>query len=212
MTALILVDLQNDFFPGGSLAVPDGNQVLPTVNALLQLPFDFIVATQDWHPANHCSFAVNHRLPIGSVIDLDGIRQVLWPMHCVQNTPGAAFAEGWDRRKVQKIIHKGTDAKVDSYSAFFDNREESSTGLGETLKNRRIHTVVIAGLATDYCVKYSTLDALRLGFKVLVVPEGCRGVDIHPDDCVKALEEIKDAGAELATLTQVSQYLSSQVS
>ena len=212
MTALILVDLQNDFFPGGSLAVPDGNQVLPSVNALLQLPFNLVVATQDWHPANHCSFAVNHRLPIGSVIDIDGIQQVLWPMHCVQNTLGASFAEGWDRRKVQKIIHKGTDANVDSYSAFFDNREKCSTGLAELLKNEGIHTVVIAGLATDYCVKYSTVDALKLGFKVVVVPEGCRGVDIHPDDSVKAMEEIEAAGAKLVPLTQISQHLSSRSS
>lgn len=206
MTALILIDLQNDFFPGGALAVQQGNEILPAINELIKLPFDLIVATQDWHPVEHESFAPHHHKPVGEVINLHGVQQVLWPIHCVQNTHGAKFAEGWDVSKVNKIIHKGTDPCVDSYSAFFDNELKCSTGLGLYLKEKGIHTVVIAGLATDYCVKFSVLDALKLGLKVVVVPEGCRGVNINPEDSKNALNEMTAAGATLATVEETKQY------
>ena len=200
MTALILVDIQNDFFPNGALPVPHGNEILPAINALTQLPFDFIIATQDWHPANHGSFAETHRKPVGATIELNGVRQILWPTHCVQNTHGAEFAPGWDRSNVHHVVYKGTDRLVDSYSAFFDNEKKCSTGLANFLKEKNIATVVIAGLATDYCVKYSVLDALQLGFKTFVIPEGCRGVNINPHDTDNAIKEILTAGAVLTTV------------
>ncbi len=206
MTALILVDIQNDFFPGGALAVPHGDDILPAVNALMQLPFDHIIATQDWHPKNHGSFAETHHKPIGSIIDLHGVRQILWPTHCVQNTHGSDFAKGWDHSKIHHVIRKGTDPTVDSYSAFFDNELKSSTGLEKFLKDKHIKTVVIAGLATDYCVKYSALDALNLGFKTIIVPAACRGVNLKPEDSQNALKEIEAVGASLLTLDDFKKY------
>lgn len=203
MTALLLVDLQNDFFPGGALAVPHAEEILPVVNALLELPFDCIVVTQDWHPTDHESFAIHHHKPEGTVVHLHGVQQVLWPVHCVQNSQGAQFAEGWNPAKAHKIIYKGTDAHVDSYSAFFDNKEQRSTGLEVYLKDMGIHTVVIVGLATDYCVKYSVIDALKLGLRIYVVPEGCRGVNLHQDDAKIALSEMSAAGATLATVDEI---------
>lgn len=203
MTALLLVDLQNDFFSGGALAVPHAEEILPTVNALLDLPFDLIVATQDYHPPQHESFAAHHHKPVGTVIDLHGVQQVLWPTHCVENTPGADFASGWNPSKINQIIRKGTDPAVDSYSAFFDNECKCSTGLELYLKTKNIKTLVIVGLATDYCVKFSVLDALKLGFKVVLLPEGCRGVDRNPQDSALAIEEMKRSGAIIATLYEV---------
>lgn len=207
MTALLLIDIQNDFFPGGSLAVPHAEEILPAVNDLLKLPFTLVVATQDWHPAGHESFASHHHMPVGSVINLHGVTQTLWPAHCVQNTHGADFAPGWDKTKVQHITYKGTEVVVDSYSAFFDNEAKCSTGLERFLKNEKISTVVIAGLATDYCVKYSVLDALKLGFKTIVVPEGCRGVNINPGDSEKALQEMESAGAKLQRVEAVAKTI-----
>lgn len=207
MTALILVDIQNDFFPGGALAVPHGDEILPAVNALIELPFDYIIATQDWHPGNHGSFAETHHKPIGSVINLNGTSQILWPTHCVQNTHGADFAQGWDRSKVHHVVYKGTDHLVDSYSAFFDNEMKCTTGLENFLKDKNITTVVIAGLATDYCVKYSALDALKLGFKTYVIPEGCRGVNLHPNDSKNALKELSSLGAVLETVDSLKKTL-----
>lgn len=206
-TALIIVDLQNDFFPGGALQVQKGLEVLPVINQLLKLPFDLIVATKDWHPPRHGSFASTHGRSVGEVIDLDGIPQILWPDHCVQGTKGAEFHEGWDSRKVQKVFFKGTETNIDSYSTFFDNGNRKSTGLADYLKEQGIDHVFLAGLATDYCVKYSVLDAARLGFKTHVVPEGCRGVNLHLADADIAFEEMKKAGAEIAHLQDVEKLL-----
>lgn len=206
-TALILVDLQNDFFPGGALEVRNGHEVLPAINQLLEMPFDLIVATKDWHPPRHGSFAATHGKRVGDVIDLDGIPQILWPVHCVQDTNGAQFHEGWDFRKVHKTFYKGTEANIDSYSTFFDNGNRKSTGLADYLKELSIQRVVLAGLATDYCVKYSVLDAARLGFKTHVVPEGCRGVNLHAADAEIAFEEMKKVGAEITPLKNVEKIL-----
>lgn len=206
-TALILVDLQNDFFPGGALEVRNGQEVLPAINQLLEMPFDVIVATKDWHPPHHGSFAATHGKQVGDVIDLDGIPQILWPEHCVQDTNGAKFHEGWDFRKVHKTFYKGTEANIDSYSTFFDNGNRKSTGLADYLKELSIQRVVLAGLATDYCVKYSVLDAARLGFKTHVVPEGCRGVNLHAGDAEIAFEEMKKVGAEITPLKNVEKIL-----
>lgn len=205
MKALILVDLQNDFFPGGALAVKDGDKVLPAVNRLLQKKFDAIAATKDWHPSDHKSFAPIHGKKVGEVIDLNGLPQILWPVHCVQGTPGAEFAPGWEAGKIEKIFHKGIDKNIDSYSTFYDNGHRRKTGLEDFLTERKIKDLYIAGLATDYCVKYSVLDALKLGFNVIVVSDGCRAVNLHPDDEQLAYEEMRQAGAKILTIQEIEE-------
>jgi nicotinamidase/pyrazinamidase len=197
LNALILIDIQNDFVPGGALAVQEGGQIVPIVNRL-QSHFDLIVATQDWHPANHGSFAANHpgKKP-GDVIDLDGLSQILWPAHCVQNTVGAAFVPALDMKQVAQVFQKGTDPRIDSYSSFFDNGHRKSTGLGDFLKARRVTDVFIVGLATDYCVKFSALDAISLGFKTHLIEEACRGVNLKEGDAAKAIAEMQRAGVEI---------------
>ena len=197
MKALILVDLQNDFMPGGSLAVPDGDKVVPVANQM-QRCFGFTVATQDWHPVDHGSFATSHPgSEVGDIIDLDGIPQVLWPSHCVQNTSGAELVSDLDRSHIRKIFHKGTDPAIDSYSTFFDNGHRQSTGLGDYLREQGVDEVYLMGLATDYCVKFSGLDARELGFQVSVIQDGCRGVELEPGDVALALEEMRQAGVAL---------------
>jgi len=197
MNALLLVDIQNDFLPGGALGVPDGDKVVPAANRL-QKRFELVVATQDWHPANHGSFAANHpgRQP-GDIIDLNGLSQILWPVHCVENTPGAAFAPGFDTRQVTQVFHKGTEPDIDSYSALFDNGHRKATGLGDFLKSRGVTDLFIAGLATDYCVKYTALDAIALGFRTHVIEDACRGVNLKADDVDQAIAEMKRAGVKV---------------
>jgi nicotinamidase/pyrazinamidase len=197
MRALILVDLQNDFLPGGALAVSDGDLVIPVANEL-QGAFDLVIATKDWHPSDHGSFAANHpgKKP-GEKIELAGLEQILWPVHCVQGTPGAEFAPGLDTRKIRKVFWKGIDPQVDSYSAFFDNADRRSTGLGEYLRELGVEEVYLLGLATDYCVQFSARDALRLGFHTHVVVDGCRGVDLQDGDSERALEALRNEGANL---------------
>lgn len=199
MTALLLIDIQNDFLPGGSLPVPNGNEILPLVDQLLQRNYDLVIATKDWHPADHLSFAANHGKKAGEHVLLGGIDQVLWPVHCVQNTRGADFPKPWP---VSKVFYKGTDPEIDSYSAFFDNGHRRSTGLGEYLKAQGIRELYAAGLATDYCVKYSVLDALKLGFKVHLLLDACRGIDLKQGDVQKAVEEMREAGALVTTVFQ----------
>ncbi len=194
MHALIIVDIQNDFLPGGALGVAEGDQVVPVINTL-QEQFDLVVATKDWHPAGHGSFAETHHKKPGEVIELDGIDQILWPTHCVQNTSGSEFAPGLHRDPIAKVFEKGIDPLIDSYSAFYDNKKRRSTGLAEYLKEQGVGEVTIVGLATDYCVKFTVLDALSEGFKVHVVKDGCRGVNLQPDDTKNAIEEMRQAGA-----------------
>jgi nicotinamidase/pyrazinamidase len=203
MNALVLVDVQYDFMPGGALGVPHGDEVVPIANRLVSpdhVPaFDLIVATQDWHPPDHGSFATQHpgHKP-GDMIVLGGLPQILWPVHCVQNTPGAALVAELDTRRFARIFHKGTDPTMDSYSAFFDNGHRQSTGLGEYLRDRGVSQVYLAGLATDYCVKYSALDARALGFRTRVISDGCRGVNLRSDDSARALDELRAAGVGIA--------------
>lgn len=201
MKALILVDIQNDFLPGGALAVARGDEILSVVNDLLKKPFDLIIATKDWHPLDHGSFASNHGKEPGEHITLEGLDQILWPVHCVQETWGSEFAPGWDTKKINKIIYKGTDTNIDSYSTFYDNGHRRSTGLDKYLTDNKIREVYIAGLATDYCVKYSVLDALAHGFDIFVFKDACRGVNLNPDDSQKALDVMKKAGAHLIEST-----------
>jgi nicotinamidase/pyrazinamidase len=194
MEALVLVDLQNDFCRGGALAVPDGDAVVPVANGLLSR-FELSVATQDFHPPSHLSFARNHAGKSEyEKIELDGLEQVLWPAHCVQGTNGAAFHPGLDGARVTRVFQKGTDERIDSYSGFFDNGQRKSTGLGEYLNGQGVTALVILGLATDYCVKWTALDARRLGFSVRVVEDGCRGVGLDAGDIPRALGELRAAG------------------
>ena len=197
MNALILVDLQNDFLPGGALAVPHADEVIPLADEL-QRRFDLVVATKDWHPSNHGSFAANHpgKKP-GERIILDGIEQILWPVHCVQNTHGAEFAPGFDTSRIADVFHKGTERNIDSYSTFFDNAHRRHTGLAHYLEKRGIKDIYVMGLALDYCVKYSALDARHLGLNTHVIVDGCRGIELKSGDIGRALNEIKRVGAVL---------------
>ena len=197
MTALVLVDIQNDFLPGGALAVPEWDQIIPIVNSLLPR-FELIVATQDWHPPGHASFAANHpgRKPYEQ-IDLDGLPQTLWPVHCVQNTGGALFAPGLDTRRVDRVFPKGTDPRIDSYSGLFDNGHRQSTGLAEWLRERGVSDIDVVGLATDYCVKFTALDAVQEGFRVHLIEDACRGVNLAPDDTGRALDQMRQAGVRV---------------
>jgi nicotinamidase/pyrazinamidase len=203
MNALILIDLQNDFCPGGALSVPHGDEVIPVANRLLP-HFDLVVATQDWHPADHGSFAAMHEgKEPGDVIDLDGILQILWPVHCVRDTPGAAFHPDLNREPIARIFRKGTERNIDSYSVFFDNAHRKATGLGEYLKEQGVTGLYLCGLATDYCVKFSALDAVELGFKVYLIEDACRGVELEPGDVRRAIEEMKARGVEVVQSAEI---------
>ncbi len=194
MKALILVDIQNDFLPGGALAVPDGDAVVPLANQL-QTVFPLVVATQDWHPANHGSFAANHPgKNVFEQIDLNGLPQTLWPVHCVQNAPGAQIASALKQERIAKIFQKGTDPGIDSYSGLFDNGHRKSTGLGEWLKDKGVTEIFVCGLATDYCVKFTALDAVQSGFKTTLIEDASRGVNLQPNDVQNAIAEMKRAG------------------
>jgi len=197
MKALILVDIQNDFLPGGALAVPGGDEIVPLVNTL-QGRFPVVVATQDWHPPNHLSFASNHpgRKPFDR-IELAGLRQTLWPAHCVQGSWGARLAPGLEQQRIHHIFQKGTDPGIDSYSGFFDNGHRRGTGLAPWLKDKGVSEVYLCGLATDYCVKFTALDAVAAGFKTNLIVDACRGVNLQPTDVQEAVSEMKQAGVEV---------------
>jgi nicotinamidase/pyrazinamidase len=203
MNALVLVDLQNDFLPGGALAVPKADEVIPVANRLAA-KFPLVVATQDWHPANHGSFAAQHpgRSP-GEIVQLGGLPQVLWPVHCVQHSTGADFAPALDTKLITRVFPKGTDAEIDSYSGFFDNGHKKATGLGDYLRSRGATEIFVLGLATDYCVKATALDARELGFPTTLVIDGCRGVELKPGDVGRAVEEMRRAGVRVVESSEV---------
>ena len=201
--ALILVDIQNDFLPGGALAVPDGDQVIAVANRLLG-KFPIVVATQDWHPADHGSFASQHDgQSVGDMFLLNGLDQIMWPDHCVQGTYGAEFAAELNLPKAAKVFTKGTDPTIDSYSGFFDNGHRKSTGLGDWLKAESVTEVCVLGLATDYCVKFTALDAAEMGFKTRLVEDGCRGVNLQPDDVKNSIQEMKSAGIKITVSGEI---------
>lgn len=195
--ALILVDIQNDFVPGGALAVPEGDKVVPVANSVME-KFDLIVATQDWHPPDHGSFASNHpgKKP-GEIVLLDGLQQILWPDHCIQGSLGAEFVAGLDQSQIDHVVQKGMDSNIDSYSGFFDNDHRKVTGLDEYLRQKRVGALTIMGLATDYCVKFTALDARMLGYPTKLLRDGVRGVEICRGDCVKALTAMQSSGVEI---------------
>jgi nicotinamidase/pyrazinamidase len=203
MDVLILVDLQYDFMPGGALAVPRGDEVVPLANQLAAR-FRLVVASQDWHPPGHRSFASQHpgRKP-GDVIELEGLDQRLWPDHCVQQTHGAELHHDLDGTRIDRIFQKGADPRIDSYSAFYDNAHRRATGLGDYLKARGAARIFLMGLATDYCVKFSSLDAIGLGFDVSVIADGCRGIDASPGDIEAAMREMSAKGVLLTDSRRV---------
>jgi nicotinamidase/pyrazinamidase len=222
-TLLLMIDVQNDFCPGytsisgektsdGALAVRDGGGVVAPLNALaaaFAVVGGRVAASQDWHPRGHASFASSHQdKKPGDVIDLDGVQgQVLWPDHCVQGEWGAAFHEQLDLKPVSLIVRKGFRKGLDSYSAFFENDRCTSTGLEGGIKQMNIETVIIGGLATDYCVFYSAMDSRRLGFNTIIVEDAVRGVD-YPDGSVeKAVAEMKAAGIAFASSAQLLQEI-----
>ena len=203
MRALIVVDLQNDFMPGGPLGVSGAHAVIPLTNALMPR-FDIVVATQDWHPPDHGSFAANHdgHSPYEE-IDLNGLRQTLWPVHCVQGTSGAAFVDELDESRFSTVVRKGTDKRVDSYSGFADNGNRNRTGMAGLLNERGVTEVYVCGVATDFCVKFTARDAVAAGFKVFLIEDACRGVAMTPSAVSEALKELEDLGVTITTSEKV---------
>ena len=201
--ALLLVDLQNDFCAGGALAVPEGDSTIDVANTLIafcKAKGDAVVASQDWHPANHGSFASVQRTEPYSQGKLDGLRQTWWPDHCVQNSAGAQLHPLLNTQEIDAVFQKGENPLVDSYSGFFDNGHRQKTQLDDWLIHHKIKQLIVVGLATDYCVKFTVLDALSLGYEVTVITDGCRGVNLHPQDGLRAFQDMSAAGATLYTL------------
>lgn len=196
MKTLIITDVQLDFLPGGALGIPGGDAIIPIINRIIP-KFDHVFATQDWHPPGHVSFASAHNKKPGEIIRVGNADQILWPDHCVKNTYGAELAKGLHKEKVEAIFHKGTDHKVDSYSTFFDNNRKRSTGLSDHLQKHHLKDLYFVGLATDYCVLYSVLDSLALGFKTWVIRDACRAINFHPGAGELALEKMKARGARI---------------
>ena len=195
MRALLLIDIQNEFLPGGALAVPEGDAILPLVNQL-QEQFGLVVATQDWHPQNHKSFASQHTgRQVFDVVELQGLDQMLWPDHCVQGTAGADFSAELRMHKVEAIFRKGMNPEIDSYSGFYDNGHLKSTGLADYLRGKGVTDIYLAGLAADYCVYFSAKDALQEGFKAHIIEDATRA--ISPEGFEKAKADIEAGGGEI---------------
>jgi nicotinamidase/pyrazinamidase len=203
MSALIIVDMQNDFMPIGALPVPGADKIVPTVNVLSE-KFPLVLASKDWHPPDHMSFAVNHPgRKAGDTIEVQGISQILWPVHCVRNTEGAEFVDGLVTDKISCVFFKGTDKWIDSYSTFFDNARKRSTGLADYLKSRGVREIYLAGVALDYCVLYSALDAVELGFKTFVIYDATRAINLQEKDEELALAAMSAKGAQIITSDEV---------
>jgi nicotinamidase/pyrazinamidase len=195
--ALIIIDIQNDFCPGGALAVPEGDKIIPLINKL-SVRFKRVIATQDWHPEDHLSFAVNHPgKKEFDVIDYNGMEQVLWPSHCVSGTPGAEFHPDLAMKNVDLILRKGSNPEIDSYSAFRENDKETLTGLEGYLKTLGIKETYLCGLALDYCVFYSAMDAKELGLETYVIIDATRGIDSPEGNIDKSLTIMKEKGIEI---------------
>lgn len=194
MKALIIVDVQNDFLPGGTLAVENGGSIISVINNL-QEKFDLVVATQDWHPADHKSFASSHPgKKVFDQIDLNGMRQVLWPDHCVQETEGAEFSSQLDTKRIETIFRKGMDKNIDSYSGFFDNGKKKATGMGAYLQGRGVTSIYVCGLAADYCVYFTALDGLEMGFESTIISDATLPID--KENFKKVLEDFKSKGGK----------------
>lgn len=197
-SALLLIDIQRDFCKDGALEVKDGDSIIPIANNLINFFKNKgfkIIATKDWHPLSHRSFAINSCKEIGEIGELQGLKQVFWPIHCVQDTPGSEFHK--DLLPPDIIIYKGQDPSVDSYSAFFDNGRLHQTELDSILKQEKITKLFVGGLATDYCVKYTVLDALDLGYEIFLIEDCIKGVNISEDDSTNAIKEMIEKGAKI---------------
>ncbi len=195
MKVLVVVDVQNDFFEGGALAVPESNSIIPVINKIVD-KFNLIIFTKDWHPAEHKSFAANHKdKNIFDVITLNNIEQILWPVHCVQNTFGAEINNEIKIPKDAFFVEKGTDVEVDSYSGFFDNDKRHSTELNDILKKNNVSDVYFCGLATDFCVKYTVIDALALNYQAFLIADATKAV--VGEDYIKSLNELVEKGAKI---------------
>ncbi|HET9825462.1 MAG TPA: bifunctional nicotinamidase/pyrazinamidase [Chitinophagaceae bacterium] len=201
MKVLILADIQNDFLPGGTLAVPKGDQIIPVVNKL-QDYFELVVATQDWHPLNHKSFASNHqgKKPF-DVIELRGLHQVLWPNHCVQGSKGAEFSPQLDMTHAEAIFRKGTDPEIDSYSGFFDNGHLKSTCLEDYLRGKKVDQVYVSGLCGDICVFYTAMDSLAEGFETYIIEDATRPLKFA--DFKKTNKQFTERGGRLTTSSEI---------
>ena len=196
--ALIIVDVQNDFCEGGALAVPDADSIIPYINLLLEEnEYDQVVLTQDWHPANHKSFASNNGKNVGETISLNGVPQFMWPDHCMQGTFGADFHSDLNRDKVTHIIQKGKNPEIDSYSAFQDNNHFMKTGLEDFLRYHDIQLVEIVGLALDYCVKFTALDAINAGFVTCLHFNGTKAVNVKPENGKNAIYDMLERGVTI---------------
>ena len=195
---LLIIDVQNDFCPGGALAVPQGDEIVPAVNRLAA-EFAHVVLTQDWHPRGHASFASSHpgKQPFETT-ELAYGKQILWPDHCVQGTPGAAFHAGLDVPHAELVVRKGFRSAIDSYSAFLENDHRTPTGLAGYLKERGFQRITLCGLATDFCVFYSAIDGRAAGFEIGVVTNACRGIDVD-GSLGRALRSMREAGVSLLT-------------
>lgn len=206
-SAFIVVDVQNDFLPKGALGVDTADEIVPLINCMLDLPFKVKVATQDWHPQGHCSFASTWAKKARESILIEEVQQTLWPDHCIQGTRGAEFSPELDVGQFDHIVHKGVDPLVDSYSTFFDNMRKRTTGLETFLRSCGVEELYFAGLTTEYCVLFSVLDALELGFVPYVVIDACRGIDLRPGDVEKAIRTMVSRGAKLITTKEVEKKI-----
>lgn len=196
MKALIITDVQNDFLPGGALGIPGAGRIIPIINRIMPY-FEHVLATQDWHPKGHVSFASTHKKKVGDIVKIGDLEQILWPDHCIQGSQGADFPKSLKRERIEAIFQKGGDLKIDSYSTFFDNARKKETGLEDYLRKKAIQKLYFVGLATDYCVLYSVRDALELGFDVWVIRDCCCAINLKPGDEEKALGEMAKMGARV---------------
>ncbi len=202
--ALILVDLQNDFFEGGALDVPESNSIIPVINGILNL-FSLVVFTKDWHPEGHISFASSHKgKKEFDSIKIDGLVQILWPEHCIQNSFGSRIHDRIKVREDAIFITKGSDKYVDSYSGFYDNHKKHSTGLGDLLKMKNATDIYICGLATDYCVKYTALDSAEYNFNTWLIIDASKAVNMTPGDSDKALCEMESKKIKIISSKELS--------
>ena len=201
MKTLIIVDVQNDFIPGGALAVPEGDQVVPIINEMLY-KFDLVVATQDWHPMDHKSFAANHEnKEVFEIIELNGLQQKLWPNHCIQNSPGADFHSDLEIKPIEAIFRKGMNPEIDSYSGFYDNGHKKTTGLAGYLKEKGAEDLYFCGLAADICVYFTILDALKEGFSTTLIENAAKPLDASGFEDIK--KEIIQRGGKILTSEEV---------
>lgn len=201
MKALLIIDIQNDFLPKGSLAVEKGDEIIPTVNRI-QNKFDLIIATQDWHPENHKSFASNHpNKNVFDVINLNGLEQVLWPNHCIQGTFGAEFSSELNTKNISAIIRKGMNSEIDSYSGFFDNGKQNNTGLLGLLNDKKVSDVYVCGLAADYCVYYTAKDAVENGFKTYYIEDATKA--IAQENYQNCKEELRSLGVVFVNSNEI---------